>query len=473
MRGIVSGYALLIAVWLMCGIAMADDDNVGVRTAWHFTNEDVVATITRQEDGSWIGIRNDGRRPVYDEIEITDDYILIQNRQTMLFLRLHEDWGYWKRPTDEDWTRWIRGEWTDGIPEGPLPASLGGHLIRVAYFVPTDRNPADEYAQRIRTILSVVSDLYGYSLSNRGYDFDGLPFEETDGEVVIHLIRGEHDAAHYHNAPQYNANEQWRRIAPEVRSHLGSTDEQVILVFAETYGFGSAENLWPGTIARGAYYTADGGLAIYSSHLLQNQFGASSLTELRDLFFDQTPVQGRRALGHEMNTPRCEFVEDGIGAIAHELGHAFGLPHDRREDSLYIMGNGFRNLRWNLDPQERRRVTFSEENARLLMSSRYIANDLDLEDSEPPVIELEQLSSNANSQLILVRASDNTGLRAIVFQDTEAGSIITGDRLSGTEQELRQRLPLNGTGGFPINLQVIVTDDGGHQTRARLTETNF
>ncbi len=468
MQGFHLAPLMLLATCSMLGDVWADDEPTADRSAWHFTNEDVVATIKLQEDGSWIGIRNDGRRPVYDQIEVTDEYIMLQNRDTQLFLRLHGDWGYWKRPSDEDWTQWTQGEWTaSGFPE-----PLGEHRIRVAYFVPTDRTPADGYEQRIRNIMTVVSDLYQYSLSNQGYDFDGLSFEQAEGEVVVHLIQGPREATYYNNGPQHSETVQWERVSHEIGEQLGNTDEQLIVVFTECFGNGQSQFLWPGTIARGERFTTNGGMVMYSAHLLRGPFAVDTLGDLRALFFDQTPVRGRRVMGHRANTPRCEFIEDGIGAIAHELGHALGLVDDHRQDDLDLMGNGFRNLRWNLDPQERRKVVFSEENARLLMSSRYIADDLDLEDNEPPMVEVERLSANASSQLILVRASDNTGLRAIVFKDTQVGSIVEGQRLNGTEQEVRQRLPLNGTGGFPIALEVIVTDNGGHQTRVRLTETD-
>ncbi|MEO8494505.1 MAG: hypothetical protein ABI614_05520, partial [Planctomycetota bacterium] len=75
-------------------------------------------------------------------------------------------------------------------------------------------------------------------------------------------------------------------------------------------------------------------------------------------------------------------------AVMHELGHALGLPHDLRDERRYIMGNGFRHIRENLTTGSgaRSRVGFSDENRLLLMSSRYVAQDIDASDDEPPKI---------------------------------------------------------------------------------------
>ena len=33
------------------------------------------------------------------------------------------------------------------------------------------------------------------------------------------------------------------------------------------------------------------------------------------------------------NSPRHHFIEDGFGAVAHELAHTLWLPHDTRQDA--------------------------------------------------------------------------------------------------------------------------------------------
>jgi hypothetical protein len=321
------------------------------------------------------------------------------------------------------------------------------------------------YEEKIRVVMSIVAELYASDLRAKGYRTSGLGFDLQKGQPLIVPLRGERDASYYNNGPAYDANEQVRRLAPEIRRGAGDPQRQVIVVFVETYDDGPADVLWPGVLARGAYNNANGGLAVFSSHLLRDEFCAPTLQEQRQRFFDRTPVPGRKAWGHAANSPRCEFIEDGIGAVAHELGHALGLPHDRRDDAREIMGNGFRNLRWNFEPNSPRRVGFSDENAALLMSSRYLAADLDLRDDQPPRIEAMNVARGPAGWTVSLKASDNLGLRAVVFIDREAGSIVGGRRLTGRTQIFQENLPaIKATTG--LKLQAVLTDDGGNQTRS-------
>jgi hypothetical protein len=312
--------------------------------------------------------------------------------------------------------------------------------------------------------MSLVAELYLQDLRSAKHETTGLHFDPDNARPTVHLIRGERPAAHYNNAPAYDADEQWRRLLPEIREKLGEPRKQVTVVFAETYDDGPAEHLWPGTIARGAYLSADGGLAVFSAHVLRDQLCATTREAHLKLMSDDTPIPGRKAWGHRINSPRRAFVEDGLGAVAHELGHALGLPHDRRDDQRDMMGNGFRNVRANFGIGPGPKVTFSPENRLLLMSSRYLAKDLNTADTTPPRVELTDARKDNGAWSVNVKLTDDTGLRAIVFVDRTAGTVIAGRRLTGKAVQYRQRLPGNASAKH-LDLQVIVADDGGNSFR--------
>jgi hypothetical protein len=310
--------------------------------------------------------------------------------------------------------------------------------------------------------MAFAASLYRNDLKRKGFKTDGIRFESKDNLPVVHLVRGKREAAFYNCAPTYDDNEQWSRIVPEIDEALGDRHKNLYVVFSETYEEGPSEYLWPGAFARGKPYGAEGGLGIYTSHILRDEFCCLTVADQQRLFFDRTPIVGRRALGHGPNTPRCEFVEDGFGAVMHELGHALGLPHDLRNERHFIMGNGFRHIRENLTGKGR--VGFSDENSWLLMSSRYVAQDLDTTDSEPPKIQGASLVGSLRRPLLQVEASDNTGLRALVLYDVSAGSVIGGRTLEGNTVKVELPIQTESTNG-ELELMLILTDNGGHQTR--------
>jgi hypothetical protein len=133
------------------------------------------------------------------------------------------------------------------------------------------------------------------------------------------------------------------------------------------------------------------------------------------------------------------------------------------------MGGGFRELRWNLDPQAAasRKASFSEENARMLMSSRYLTNDLQLDDFDPPRVELE-LTRRGRGLAVAVRAEDDVGLRAALLYDRtrQAASVVGGRALRGKAQEFVQQLPAESLApGQEPKVEVFVSDNGGNVTR--------
>jgi hypothetical protein len=251
-------------------------------------------------------------------------------------------------------------------------------------------------------------------------------------------------------------------------------DRHLLITFAETYDSGPAPYEYPGGVALGGRYSASGGVGIFSSWILRDEFCATTVDAQRRLLFDETPVVGRTALGHgRPNSPRFEFIEDGIGALAHELGHALGLPHDKRQDHRDIMGNGFRNIRWNFadPPRPERTANFSEDNMRLLLSSRHLVAALDRGDNVPPKVNIRivaaALDRTPPTVTVAVEASDDCGLRAVAFHARPQDSVVGGRWLNGRRQSWSEVLVIAPpAGGGEVAIEANVADGGGNITRA-------
>ena len=472
------------------------------RLVWQYKMKGKSHFIVRSPSGDWQAVRPDDKKVTYAEIERNDSQIQIQNTASKLLVRLDTELAYWRQPKDEEWTRWVKGQWLADkdipraarailtkkasvpaeplTPSKPQPAgnapveSVKKHEIRLAYFVPTDRQPTRKYEQKIRVVMAAVSELIRDDLRRRRFDTPGLAIESEDGKPKVHLLRGKHPAAHYNLAPNYDASKQYNMLMPEIREALGSPYENLYVVFTETWDPGPAKFAWPGVIARGGWYSARGGVAVYSTHILQDAFCATTIEAQRRLFFDATPIVGRLTMGHmKPNPPRFEFIEDGFGAVAHELGHALGLPHDRRRDDVSIMGNGFRNLRWNFAPRGRgKRVGFSDDNARFLAASRFLNPDANIQDNRKPEVTFRLERPGDGPPKLAVELKDDVGLKAMLYLDRSdgslgAGSVVGGRALDGRTATFLDPIPSNLIRNGRLNLQLNVIDEGGNITKAR------
>jgi hypothetical protein len=123
------------------------------RTTWIYTDKGETRVYTKLASGDWLGTHPTKEPAQLKELERDENQVLIQNQSTKLIIRLTSDRAYWKRPADADWTPYFKGTWGE-LPEAiarTLPATKdasGGkrtpedYVVRVAYFVPKDRNPA-------------------------------------------------------------------------------------------------------------------------------------------------------------------------------------------------------------------------------------------------------------------------------------------------------------------------------------------
>ncbi|HEV7281460.1 MAG TPA: hypothetical protein VGN57_14765 [Pirellulaceae bacterium] len=448
----------------------AEEADPPQRTDWNSTSPGDRSVFRKQDSGDWLELKPNGGSISFEQSDANDEYVELFDPGRAIRIRFGAERSRMKIG-DRDWFDWLAGGWVEeqDLPDWAYLAPVD-HRVRLVYFVPKDREPTANWREKIVTLMTFVNDFYKDDFRRRGWNDRGLIFETNEqGTPIVHLLHGERTAVEYNGAPEYDVYRHLDRCLSEIPPTIGDQRRQLVVSFLETYDSGDAPFEWPGGLALGGQRGVDGGMASFSAWILRDEFCATSREEQLKLLTDATPIEGRKAHGHpRMNSPRFEFIEDGFGAVIHEVGHALGLPHDQRRDDRYIMGNGFRNLRVNLNeslPLERR-VRFSDENARLLKQSRHLNPDWDREDRTAPKVELSLSPGEDGKVAAKVVISDDRELASMLFFDTVRGSVVDGQELQGAEATIEKTLDLRAdeTSG-ERSVEAFVIDKSGRITR--------
>jgi len=453
----------------------AQDDN---RKEWQFETPAGLRRLVDEGNGKWLLHFPNEATAEFRELNRTDKYIEVQNLENKKVQRLFDDHSESRKGGNGPFQKLTDGQWT----KVPRTDDSNAYRIRVAYFVPSDRTPLVEYETRIRNVLVLMAEIMTRDLRQKGYRTEGPQFDLTeDGDIRVELLRGEKKARDYNHLPVEISPDHPKAIFDEVDRELGNPDNNLTFIFAETYENGPSKRFWPGHVAVAAARPPSGGIGVFSAWILRDEFSAANLEQLRNLFFDEMLVPGRKAIGHKGPvSPRSEFMEDGVGGALHELAHTFGLTHHGRGSggATNIMGQGFRSLRWNvgLRSNPRSQASFSKENAWMLMTSRYLNSDVDRSDNTRPKIDVTLEIKGSNLQAT-VEATDDKKLSLLTVVEVtkdDGRQLIAARQLSGDSETIKLRITPADVSSRNPNLQFILIDAGGNHRKVSrsLSESN-
>ncbi len=165
------------------------------------------------------------------------------------------------------------------------------YTVKLIYFLPKDREPQKDIDAKIDKLIKNVQKFYADEMERHGFGRKTFQFETDEaGNAVVHHLIGEHNDERYLNAS-------WMTWRPIYKKFKRSNT-----VFFNVIDF-SSQRTRPGSCGEG-----QGGLD-----------GGQVLIPASGICFT-------------------------LDVAAHELGHAFGLPHDWRSGS-HIMSYGPRRNR--------------------------------------------------------------------------------------------------------------------------------
>ncbi|MDE0316693.1 MAG: dockerin type I domain-containing protein [Candidatus Poribacteria bacterium] len=174
-------------------------------------------------------------------------------------------------------------------------------MVRIIYFIPNNRSAQPDMWTKLDRLIRDVQDLYADQMEANGFGRKTFSFEtDENGETVVYRVDGNFNDAHYH------ANTTGK-IHAEVAS-LFDLEKHVYLIVAEVSNQ---------AIEQGGFCGVGGSNWYRLEHQVKTHGGYAVIPASGDCFDD----------------------ERGTIVAAHELGHAFGLDHDFR-DNRYIMSYG-------------------------------------------------------------------------------------------------------------------------------------
>src|ERR1022692_678213 len=235
--------ALLLVGWLASVQNAESSAGVQDRNAWLYKADGEQGWFKKEDGKQWIETTADGGQLAFEEVARTPKYIELFDKSRMIRVRLHADFAEFREGEKREWSRLTNGRW---VAVADLPKRVQrGYLIRLAYFVPNDREPTKDYAKKIRVVMHFVTEMYRQDFEARHIESKGLRFASKGGEPMVHLIRGKRPAAFYNSAPNYDGGNQWKTIQAEMPAGINPA-RRVVIVFAETYDSGPAKFEWPG-----------------------------------------------------------------------------------------------------------------------------------------------------------------------------------------------------------------------------------
>jgi hypothetical protein len=235
------------------------------------------------------------------------------------------------------------------------PAHSPEYGVRVIYFIPKNREPQPNAVHLIKEYVKVAQNWYSMRMADYGFYKPGTKEGRTffcdldeKGEPFVHVIKGQQDDAYYAEAI-------YSRPVDEV-FHQFSPDNSVVFIFTECQKMHEDGPITGGAMG-GTNFSNDGPVGGYAV------IGGDVIWLLDQKWWGNETKYAGMKLPQFDNIPLVEGVSfpafqgftlssnSGVyyGAVCHELGHGFGLPHCFALDEKPgvpgdLMGNGCRGF---------------------------------------------------------------------------------------------------------------------------------
>ena len=210
---------------------------------------------------------------------------------------------------------------------------VGRRSLKIVYWSPNDREPQPNHKKRLNEILLDIQKYYAREMERNHLGKLTLKFDKDDtGAIQIIDVKGKHPYKHYQV-------QSGREIYQDAKAHLKKlkidADKETVVIFCNMSNWDAGAK----KISQNSPYYAKGSSVSGTAWQVD-----SAILNLKDL----TNMKDRVQDGQYGNITLGKYNTIFIGGIAHELGHAFGLPHnletrvEARAYGIALMGSGNR-----------------------------------------------------------------------------------------------------------------------------------
>ena len=219
----------------------------------------------------------------------------VESGEEITSLMGHSEWVYGAAFSSDGKTLASSGE--DGTVrvqniESYLQTLQQREMVRLIYFLPINRSAQHDIDTKLDTLIKDVQQFYAEQMQNHGFGRKTFTFEtDATGKAVVHRVNGKFTDRYYNTGT-------FDKVTEEIEERF-SLSTNLYLISIDT-GSEKIDVHWCG---KGGIHGTTGGKAL-------------------------VPASGS-----------CFVGDHGFETVAHELGHAFGLDHDFRNDA-YMMSYG-------------------------------------------------------------------------------------------------------------------------------------
>ncbi len=220
------------------------------------------------------------------------------------------------------------------------------YKVRMVYLEASDEGPeyevlpggdSSQFRKKLDIALKMMQSVAAESMKEAGYGRKTFPLElGPDGKVVIHVIR---TGSTGDELRKLDGNTLWSRFYGELQKPFDYDVDKICAVMAFTR--------WDRRAKVGRAHTALGGgaLGLFGGGTLWSW--PASVAEIPTVFSDARPVDDSRVMDDTgLRGTVWASASTAVGAMLHEMGHTFGLPHSTDGRSAMSRGFDFLNRRF-------------------------------------------------------------------------------------------------------------------------------